>query len=135
VECSQCGNFIIQESLQPYEGSGGDIKTKEMHRHELPSPRQLLEGLGAIEVRMRVTLSYFIEPSLGRRGWTRNHRYQSHGLRFDVKRPSETIEMFHKRLTKAAWEEDEDTVNQGLDEQNWELGKYLRCKRSIHSDT
>ena len=58
-------------------------------------------------VRMRVTLSYFIEPSPGRRGWTRKHRYQSHGLRFEVKHPLETDDAFHKRISRAAWEEDE----------------------------
>ena len=38
---------------------------------------------------MRVTLSYFIEPNPSQRGNSR-YRYQSHGLRFDVKRPTET---------------------------------------------
>lgn len=132
---SNAATLIIEESLQPYEGSGSDIKTKDMHRHELPWPKQILEALGDIQVRMRVTLSYFIEPSPGRRGWTRKHRYQSHGLRFDVKRPLETLEMFRKRLTKAAWEEEEDAIEQGTDERHWELGERLRCKGSIHSDT
>jgi hypothetical protein len=45
------------------------------------------------------------------------------------------MEMFRKRLTRAAWEEDEETVDQGTDERNWELGKSLRCKGSVHSDT
>ena len=47
-------------------------RRKDMHMHRLPWPRQVLEDLGEIEVRMRVTLSYFIEPSPGRRGWTRS---------------------------------------------------------------
>ena len=36
---------------------------------ELPWPRDVLQGLGEQSVRLRVTLSYFIEPNPGRRGW------------------------------------------------------------------
>ena len=50
---------------------------------------------------MRVTLSFFVEPSPGRRGWTRKHRYQSHGLLFEVKRPTETTADLLKRISDA----------------------------------
>lgn len=83
---------------------------------------------------MRITLSYFIEPNPGRRGWTKKHRYQSHGLRFDVKRPLETDEQFHKRISKDPRQENE-TFSGGPCEQKWELGIQLRTKGSIHSDT
>jgi hypothetical protein len=84
---------------------------------------------------MKVTLSYFIEPSPGRRGWTRQHRYQSHGLRFDVKRPTEKVADFRKRLTKAAWDEEEEQPNTAKDERNWDLGDHLRRRGSVHCDT
>jgi hypothetical protein len=132
---SNAATLVIESSLQPFDKMDNVIKTKDMHLHELPWPKQVLQDLGEVDVRMRVTLSYFIEPSPGRRGWTRKHRYQSHGLRFDVKRPLETAASFHKRLSKAAWDEDEDEVDQGSDDRNWELGQQLRCKGSIHSDT
>jgi hypothetical protein len=131
---SNAATLIVQGSLQPFDKGGTDVKTKDMHLHRLPWPGTVLQELGELEVRMRVTLSYFIEPSPGRRGWTRRHRYQSHGLRFDVKRPLETVAEFHKRLSKAAWEEDED-VEHGTDDRNWELGDWLRRKGSLHSDT
>jgi hypothetical protein len=83
---------------------------------------------------MRVTLSYFIEPSPGRRGWTRKHRYQSHGLRFDVKRPEESEDDFRKRVSRAARDEDEE-IDGGSDDREWQSGAHLRCKGSIHSDT
>jgi hypothetical protein len=105
-----------------------------MHLHQLPWPQEVLESLGETEVRMRITLSYFIEPSPGRRGWKRKHRYQSHGLRFDVKRPTETIQEFQKRISKADWADD-DQVEQGTDEREWELGDHFRRKGSLHSDT
>lgn len=132
---SNAATLIVQGSLQPFDKEeGADVKTKDMHLHRLPWPTAVLQDLGELEVRMRVTLSYFVEPSPGRRGWTRRHRYQSHGLRFDVKRPLETIEAFHKRLSKAARDEDED-VEHGTDDRNWELGDRLRRKGSLHSDT
>jgi hypothetical protein len=131
--------LIIQDSLQPFDqhiGNKGQksIKTKDMQLHRLPWPKQVLEQLGEEAVRLRVTLSYFIEPSPGRRGWKDKHRYQSHGLRFDIKRPTETDAEFLKRLTKAAREEDEEAVYSSTDDRSWTVGPQLRCKGSVHSD-
>ncbi len=126
--------LVIEETLQPYEKVDSEIKTKDMHLHQLPWPTQVLEDLGEVEVRMRVMLSYFIEPSPGRRGWTRKHRYQSHGLRFDVKRPTDTEDRFHKRISKVAREEDE-AADSEKDDRQWDIGPNLRKKGSIHSDT
>ncbi|HUE17730.1 MAG TPA: S8 family peptidase [Planctomycetaceae bacterium] len=131
---SNSATLIIQGTLRPFDKSEHSVKTKDMHLHRLPWPTAVLQDLSELEVRMRVTLSYFIEPSPGRRGWTRKHRYQSHGLRFDVKRPLETGEAFHKRISKAAWDEDEE-IEHGSDDRNWELGDQLRRKGSLHSDT
>src|SRR6185312_1955207 len=86
--------LIYEGELQPYQKPGSEVVTKEMHLHELPWPKEVLEGLSETTVSMRVTLSYFIEPSPGRRGWTNKHRYQSHGLRFDVIRPLEGVDEF-----------------------------------------
>lgn len=103
-----------------------------MHLYELPWPVNELRKLGEEEVRMRVTLSYFIEPSPGRRGWKYRHRYASHGLRFDVKRPLESVEDFRKRLNKMARDEEEDLAP--TEGQEWTLGQKLRSRGSIHSD-
>lgn len=132
---SNAATLIVQDSLQPYHRVGDDIKTKDMHLHRLPWPTAVLQALGDIDMRMRVTLSYFIEPSPGRRGWTRRHRYQSHGLRFDVKRPLDTEEEFHRRISKVSQSEGEEEAALAADERNWDLGQRLRCKGSIHSDT
>ena len=134
--------MIIQGAMQPFhqaektnaEGKTTKrIATKDMHVHSLPWPVQVLQNLGEVEVRMRVTLSFFVEPSPGRRGWTRKHRYQSHGLLFEVKRPTETTADLLKRISDAAREDDED-ISFGPDTRNWLLGDRLRRKGSIHSD-
>ena len=126
--------LIIESSLQPFDKPDGTVKTKDMHLHKLPWPVEVLQDLHDIDVRIRITLSYFIEPSPGRRGWTRDHRYQSHGLRFELKRPHELNDAFHKRISRAAWEDDEQGIGSGADDRPWEIGRQLRCKGSIHSD-
>lgn len=84
-------------------------------------------------VQLRVTLSYFVEPNPGRRGWTSRHRYASHGLRFDVKTPLEDIEDFRKRINKQALAEGEKSTSKS-DASEWIVGPVLRNKGSIHTD-
>jgi len=122
--------LIAQNSIRPFV----DGKMREMHLFELPWPIEVLQSLGEASVRLRVTLSYFIEPNPGRRGWKRRHRYASHGLRFDVKGPTESIEEFRKRLNKRALEEEEEKPATGGDSSEWYLGEHARDRGSIHSD-
>jgi hypothetical protein len=82
---------------------------------------------------MRVTLSYFVEPSPGRIGWTRKHRYQSHGLRFDVSRPLEGEDAFRQRLSREEWDADERPEN-AAETRNWTIGDQGRRRGSVHSD-
>jgi Subtilase family len=128
--------MIIQDSLQPFRWDEGkkDTATNDMHEHTLPWPLEFLRDLGATQLRMKVTLSYFIEPNPGRRGWNSHHRYQSHGLRFDVRRPRESPTQFRQRLTKDAWENDLPPGGTVPDNRAWTLGDDLRKKGSIHSD-
>jgi len=136
-ECaSNRATMIIQDALQPFcwDEERRGTASHQMHEHALPWPTEMLRDLGGTALRMRVTLSYFIEPSPGRRGWTRRHRYQSFGLRFDVKRPQEDMDQFRSRLTRDAWEEDTPPGRSVPDTRNWELGDDLRKKGSIHSD-
>lgn len=122
--------LVIQGTIHPF--ARGSMR--EMHFHELPWPRAVLEGLGSAAVRLRVTLSYFIEPNPGHRGWRTRHRYQSHGLRFDVISPTEDIEQFRKRLNEAALDEDEERPERPSDVVDWFLGPQARNRGSLHSD-
>ena len=88
--------LVVQETLRPFRNG----KIREMHLHELPWPKAVLESLGETPVQLRVTLSYFVEPNPARRGWKKRHRYQSHALRFDVKGALESVEELRKRLNK-----------------------------------
>lgn len=121
--------LVVQSSIRPFS----DGKMKDMHLHELPWPKEVLGGLGQTSVRLRVTLSYFVEPNPGRRGWKKRHRYASHGLRFDVKSATESTAEFRKRLNQRALDEDEDRPTTG-DSEGWFLGEQARNKGSLHSD-
>jgi hypothetical protein len=126
--------LVAQESLQPYAKEGASVLKNDMHFHHLPWPTQLLEDLGDIPVSMRVTLSYFIEPSPGRRGWGYKHGYQSFGLRFDVKRPNESLEQFRQRLNKKSWDDPKVQPTAVKETREWDIGEQLRTRGSIHSD-
>lgn len=122
--------LVAQSRIHPFANG----KMRELHLYELPWPRDVLAELGATSVRLRITLSYFIEPNPGRRGWKKRHRYQSHGLRFDVKSATESVAEFHKRLNKQALEEDEAKPATGGDSSEWYLGERARNRGSLHSD-
>ena len=122
--------MLIQSQIAPFAKG----KMQEMHLHALPWPATVLAGLGNAAVKLRVTLSYFVEPNPGRRGWRKRHRYASHGLRFDVRKPTETTEDFRKRLNQRALNEDEEKPSAGGDSSDWYLGEQTRNKGSLHSD-
>ena len=129
--------LIIEGELTPFAREDGAATTKEMGLHELPWPTQDLEALGQsapmTDVDLRVTLSYFIEPNPGERGWTKRHQYASHGLRFEIRRAGESLERFRKRVNKAA-RADGEKIRATDADKGWTLGPTLRDKGSIHSD-
>ena len=125
--------MVVQEGLVPFKrDSGKSPAYRDMHIHKLPWPQSVLEELGETQVEMRVTLSYFIEPSPSRRGRSR-YRYESHGLRFDVKRPLETLTAFRARINAAARNEGVGTRS-SYDDPLWLIGKQGRHRGSLHGD-
>jgi hypothetical protein len=126
--------LLYEGELHPYHKVDYDVRSNEMHVHRLPWPVDLLEQLGHEQVTLRVTLSYFIEPSPGRISWTRKHRYQSHGLRFDVNRPLETEEAFRQRLSREEWDDPDERPDNAAETRGWVVGNQGRRHGSIHSD-
>ncbi len=125
--------MVVQESLVPFKKEAGkNPVNRDMHIHQLPWPREALEDLGETQVEMRVTLSYYIEPNPSRRGRSR-YRYESHGLRFDVKRPLESLDNFRYRINAAARRENQ-TKPKGADDPSWLIGKQGRHRGSLHGD-
>jgi hypothetical protein len=125
--------LVAQDRLQPFRRSdAGNIIGHQMNLHRLPWPRAELQALGETEVEVRVTLSYYVEPNPGERGWIRRHRYASHGLRFAMKRSLESLDAFRARINEAVQLEEEDiATDAGPD--NWLIG-IPRNVGSLHSD-
>tara|TARA_R110001583_G_scaffold153919_1_gene305584 strand:- start:699 stop:3065 length:2367 start_codon:yes stop_codon:yes gene_type:complete len=126
--------MVIEDRLQPFfKGKGTPVKTRDMHLHELPWPIEILQDLGDVPVMMTVTLSYFIEPNPSARGVKGRYSYQSHGLRFDVKRQLESQGQFRARINERARRE-EETSTVGGGDPDWMIGSDNRHRGSIHKD-
>ena len=124
--------LIAQDELRPFDGNS----MKHLNIHNIPWPTEELRALGDTQVRMKVTLSYFIEPNPARRGWEHKFRYQSHGLRFDVRTPTESAKEFITRLNRKRWDEElgRKTVTTSGDSTDWYFGEHIRSRGSIHND-
>lgn len=126
--------MVVERHLHPFQReSGKQPILRDMNLHRLPWPLAELEALGETSVEMRVTLSYFIEPNPSERGFRLRYRYESHGLRFDTKRPHESEDGFRARINAAARDEEEGT-RAGGDDPGWLIGKQNRHKGSLHCD-
>jgi hypothetical protein len=132
--------LVVEAELTPFEavpsnsGGIGYLRAREMNLHSLPWPTAELEGLGALEVEMKVTLSYFIEPNPSARGWTKRYLYESHGLRFDIKRPFEDDEDFVERINLKARAEEDAHRSYASSDEGWLIGPMNRNRGSLHSD-
>jgi hypothetical protein len=126
--------IVSEESLRPLRLDEGVVKSQNMNLHTLPWPTEQLEALGTTLVQLRVTLSYFIEPNPGERGWKGRYRYPSHSLRFALKRGLEALPQFRARINRAVkLEEDDLAVAPTPEEDGWYLGR-IRDVGSVHSD-
>ncbi|MCB2057319.1 MAG: S8 family peptidase [Novosphingobium sp.] len=124
--------LIAQAEIQPFAaGPNGQAPVfNEMHFYDLPWPSALLQELENETVTLKVTLSYFIEPNLSGRAATRPDTYRSFGLRFEMKKRTETAAAFRRRLTQPR-DHDEPTANEGS---HWLLGPNAFQAGSLHCD-
>lgn len=123
--------LISEAEIQPFKKDG---TLGKIDYYTLPWPIDVLKELPPeTEVKMRVTLSYYIEPSPGAIGWKDRYRYASHGLRFKMKDPVEDGENFKKRLNKKLAETSSDYYD-ASDSKYWMLGSDARHRGSVHSD-
>ncbi len=126
--------LVIEDQLQPFDKiKGKAVATRDMHLHDLPWPKESLLELGETHVEMTVTLSYFIEPNPSSRGVKGKYSYPSHSLKFDVKRATESVDDFRKRINRQARDKEEGTSGKTTDP-DWLLGSQFRHKGSIHKD-
>ncbi|TAJ79630.1 MAG: S8 family peptidase [Sphingobium sp.] len=124
--------LIAQAEIKPFAAgpNGQQPVFNEMHFYDLPWPAALLQELENETVTLKVTLSYFIEPNLSGRAATRPDTYRSFGLRFEMKKRTETAAAFRRRLTQQR-DRDEPAAIEGS---HWLLGPNAFQAGSLHCD-
>lgn len=127
----QAVTLIVQDEFTPFAGK--DFKVPNFRLHDLPWPKEVLQVLGAASVDLRVTLSYFIEPTASRRGWRQKYSYASHGLRFELQDPLESETQFIQRVNREAQTEEEGG-RPSSGQVKWLIGVNQRLHGSLHQD-
>lgn len=123
--------LIAEETFQPFDTNK---KIHGYHRYRLPIPAEELQKYGEKNARMRVTLSYYIDPNPTNPEVKSKFRYQGAGLRFDVKGIGESDRQFFSRINQnEALPPDEPKA--GSDNGNWLIGSDNCSRGSLHSDT
>lgn len=125
--------LVAQAQIQPF-AIGTDGRTgvfNEMHFYDLPWPKTALEQLENEIVMMKVSLSYFIEPNLTGKAATRPDTYRSFGLRFDMKKRTETSARFRSRISAS---QAKDGTEADGETSCWLLGPKAIQAGSLHCD-
>lgn len=122
--------LVTQDRFVPFVGD--KYSMRHFRLHPLPWPTDVLQSLGVSPVRLRITLSYFIEPSASRRGWRNKYAYASHGLRFDLQGRLENQTEFVQRINRQA--QNEEGGSRLSESDRWFLGERGRHLGSLHQD-
>jgi hypothetical protein len=93
----------------------------------------MLESLENEPVELKVTLSYFIEPNPGLSANVDAQRYQSFGLRFDLRR-NESLTRFKQRVNPFEREDPQRRPGGEPADPKWMLGEDSISAGSIHCD-
>lgn len=134
--------IVAQQTIQPYRKKitikdgvkQSSVGLNECHYYPLPWPKAILEQYADQDFILRVTLSYFIEPNPGRAAAIDPQKYQSFGLRFDLKRADETEGQYRH------WINAEEHPPAGIgkkrnpDDAGWVFGPTSIAAGSIHCD-
>lgn len=136
--------LIAQSTIQPFrrapvERTGPDGRLRRRtetsfgnaHYYALPWPRKVLEDLDNEIVRLKVALSYFVEPNPSGGGLVDPRRYQSYGLRFDLRRSSEALSDYYGHTNAAA----PSAAVKRQPDSGWLFGFNSVSAGSLHVDT
>jgi len=124
--------LVTQSEILPYikrEGSS-TVSLNECQLHSVPLPKELFFQNPDIPIRLKVTLSYFIEPNPGSRTWQKNQKYHypSCLLRFKVKHHDQPVDEFRAGLGAEVEDREGWGINANYAYPGWALGANLRGK-------
>lgn len=125
--------LVAQNTIRPFRLEGGSVRFNESHIYQLPWPRDVLEQLDNTRVRLKVTLSYFVEPNPSFATNLDPARYQSFGLRFDLKRSRETLGNFNRRNNAEGYNRDAPRAVNEIND-GWLFGERQISSGSLHVD-
>lgn len=128
----QAVTLVTQDEFVPFEGE--KYAMRHFRLHSLPWPAETLAAIDTGDVRLRITLSYFVEPSPSRRGWRQRYTYASHGLRFDLQTPTESTTDFVNRVGRAASDDEAGVTSRSSGSKRWLVGTDQRNVGSLHQD-
>lgn len=125
--------LVAESEIQPFALSADKRSGvfNEMHFYDLPWPKTALEQIENEIVVMKVTLSYFIEPNITGKAATRPDTYRSFGLRFDMKKRTETNARFRSRINASQEKDGSQTDGEA---NCWLLGPKAIQAGSLHCD-
>lgn len=131
--------LIAERALQPFHRTEGRVAPYQMDVFSLPWAGKVLTTHPEAVVRIKVTLSYFIEPNPGNRGYTSIYRYAGCQLRFRVSDPGQTRDDLVSAVSAAAQEppeEGQEAVEAARfpRDPRWQIGPQAATRGSLHSD-
>ena len=119
--------MLAQAEMQPFAKGKG---FEEAHYYPLPWPVRELQDLGDKSVRLKIVLSYFVEPNPSSAAKLDPIAYQSHGLRFDLQRRYEGYNEFRRATNKAM----SKTAPKRETDEGWLFGENSVSAGSLHVD-
>lgn len=126
--------IIGENEINPYRLDGGTVKFNEFHLYEIPWPTEVLRDIVAEkDVRITITLSYFIEPNPGSKQYSKSFSYHSHSLDFKLIKATEDLSTFKRRISAAANDSD-DTEKIDRTSEDWSIKERVRSKGSVKKD-
>lgn len=130
--------LVAERALQPFHRERGVITPYQMDVFALPWAGAALAANPHAEVTIKVTLSYFVEPNPGNRGYSSIYRYAGCQLRFRVSDPGQERADLVSAVSAAA--ENNDAGGEPAEaprfppDPRWQLGPKGATRGSLHSD-
>jgi hypothetical protein len=128
----QAVTLVTQDQFVPFDGP--EYRMRRFRLHTLPWPFGVLSDVGPGDVTLRVTLSYFIEPSASKRGWRQKYSYASHLLRFELQNSVENQQQFIARVNRDAANDEDGSRGPSSGSDRWLVGPDQRNLGSLHQD-
>lgn len=124
--------IIIESTFTPFKKEKSEIKFCDMNVQKLPIPNDFLLGIDSqTNLKLKVTLSYFIQPNPTSKSFSSKYSYQSFGLRLKVQGSNEKYESFLASINKNDLFENYERHN---GKNGWFLKDNLRRRGTVISD-